>query len=477
MFRRTKILATLGPATDSDKVLDEIIEAGVDVVRINFSHGDHQDHRRRAEWIRNRARAYGHQVGVLADLQGPKIRIARFADGPVELKEGDSFILDTHMDERAGTRERVGVAYKDLPGDVSRGDCLLLDDGRISLWVEESDPDRGIIVTRVKIGGMLSDSKGINRMGGGLSASALTDKDREDIRAAAEIDADYLAVSFVRTADDVHEARKLMREAGGDAGIVAKIERQEALDDLPNIIAAADVVMIARGDLGVEIGDAELPGVQKRIVHEARCLNKVVIVATQMMESMITNRMPTRAEVMDVANSVLDGTDAVMLSGETAVGIDPANVINTVSRICLGAEAQPAARTSEHRMSMEFSRIDEAIAMAAMYVANHTDIRAIACMTESGSTTLWMSRITSGIPIYALTRDPRTRRKVTLYRGVYPVSFDPEFSADDCLEMNREVTDELVRRNAARAGDTVMITRGDVMGVKGGTNSLKIVSI
>lgn len=477
MFRRTKIVATLGPATDSDQVLDDIIEAGVDVVRINFSHGDHDEHKRRTEWVRNRARAYGHQVGVLADLQGPKIRIARFADGPIELKEGDTFILDTELAENAGNQERVGLAYKNLPKDVSRGDCLLLDDGRVSLWVEESDAEKGVIVTKVKLGGKVSDSKGINRLGGGLSAGALTDKDKADIKAAAEIDADYLAVSFVRTADDVHEARRLMQEAGGEAGIVAKIERQEALDDLMNIIDAADAVMIARGDLGVEIGDAELPGVQKRIVHEARCLNKVVIVATQMMESMIVNRMPTRAEVMDVANSVLDGADSVMLSGETAVGIDPANVINTVSRICLGAEAQPAARTSEHRMAQEFSRIDEAIAMAAMYVANHTDIRAIACLTESGSTTLWMSRITSGIPIYALTRDPRTRRKVTLYRGVYPVSFDPEFVADDCLAMNREVTDELVRRNAARSGDTVMITRGDIMGVKGGTNSLKIVSI
>lgn len=478
MYRRTKILATLGPATDSDKVLDDIIEAGVDVVRINFSHGNHEEHQRRAEWIRNRARAYGRQVGVLADLQGPKIRIEKFADGPVELYDDETFILDTSLGEREGTRERVGVTYKDLPKDVKRGDTLLLDDGRIALWVNDVDVQAGIIETRVQVGGELSDSKGLNRKGGGLSAGALTEKDCEDIKQVAALDADYMAVSFVRSANDIKEARHLLKEAGGNpnTGIVAKIERREALDDLDSIILASDVVMIARGDLGVEIGDAELPGVQKHIIQRARSLNRVVIVATQMMESMIINSMPTRAEVMDVANAVLDGTDSVMLSGETAVGRYPALVVGAVDRICAGAEKQRAARISTHRMEEEFSRVDEAIAMAAMYTANHTDVKAIACLTESGSTPLWMSRISSGIPIFALTRHAKTRRRVTLYRGVYPVSFEvPDKIAN--LDLNREITDELVRRGAVRNGDTVLLTRGDAMGVMGGTNSLKIITV
>ena len=473
MFRRTKIVATLGPSTDDPKVLDEMSQAGVDVVRVNFSHGTHEDHMQRAENVRNRARASGRQVGVLADLQGPKIRIERFQDGKVNLVEDEVFVLDAALASDAGTQQRVGLTYKDLLHDVSRGDTLLLDDGAVVLWVEEVKAPE--IICRVKVGGILSNSKGINRLGGGLSAGALTDKDRADIRCAAEMKADYLAVSFPRTAADVNEARDLFREAGGQGGIVAKIERAEAMESLEEIIEAADVAMIARGDLGVEIGDAELPAVQKRIIQIARSMDRVVITATQMMQSMIENPIPTRAEVFDVANAVLDGTDAVMLSAETATGKHVAKVIEAMDRICRGAERQRIDLGFERRTGAQFKSIDEAIAKAAMYTANHTGVKAIAALTESGATPLWMSRISSGIPIYALTRHVETRRKVTLYRGVYPVSFD--VTTTDHPEMNREVIDELVRRGAVRDGDLVIITKGDLRGVLGGTNAMKMIRV
>ncbi|MFZ5593110.1 MAG: pyruvate kinase [Pseudomonadota bacterium] len=473
MLRRTKIVATLGPATDDPKVLDGVIEAGVDVVRLNFSHGSPEDHKRRAEAVRNRAVAYGRQVGVLADLQGPKIRIERFKEGKIILAEGDKFILDARCGPHDGDQQRVGLTYKALPNDVNRGDTLLLDDGRIVLWVEEVTGEQ--IVCRVTVGGVLSNNKGINRQGGGLSAAALTDKDRADIIIAAEIQADYIAVSFPRSAADIHLARDLLRVAGGHGGIVAKIERAEALDCLEEIIAASDAAMVARGDLGVEIGDAELPAVQKRIIKLARSMNRVVITATQMMESMIENPIPTRAEVFDVANAVLDGTDAVMLSAESASGKYPAKAVAAMGRICLEAEKQPLAITSDHRINTQFGRIDEAIAMAAMYTANHLGVKAIAALTESGSTPQWMSRISSSIPIYALTPHVATRRKVTLYRGVYPVSFD--VNTTDHVLVNKEAIDELVRRGAVRDGDLVIITKGDLMGVHGGTNAMKIVRV
>ena len=375
MLRRTKIVATVGPATDDPKVLDGIIQAGVDVVRINFSHGHADEHRRRVEMVRNRAQAHGRQVGVLADLQGPKIRIDRFKDGKVSLVEDERFILDANWPAAEGNRERVGITYKDLVNDVYRGDTLLLDDGRIVLWVEKVEGAE--IICKVVVGGELSNNKGINRQGGGLSAAALTDKDRADIKTAAALEADYIAISFPRSAADVHLARELLRAAGGQGDIVAKIERAEAVRDIEEILASTDAVMIARGDLGVEIGDAELPAVQKHIIRLARSMNRVVITATQMMESMIEHPIPTRAEVFDVANAVLDGTDAVMLSAETATGKYPAKAVAAMDRICREAEKQAIARTSDHRLNTQFGRIDEAIAMAAMYTANHLGVRAI----------------------------------------------------------------------------------------------------
>ncbi|MEW7975761.1 MAG: pyruvate kinase [Candidatus Thiodiazotropha endolucinida] len=473
MPRRTKIVATLGPATDDPKILDDIIHAGVDVVRLNLSHDHHDAQRQRAERIRNRARACGRQIGVLADLQGPKIRIGRFKSGAINLSEDDIFMLDAGCALDAGDQQRVGLTYPQLVGDVARGDTLLLDDGAIVLWVSEVEGNE--IRCKVIVGGRLSNNKGINKQGGGLSAPALTDKDRSDIRFAAEIDVDYLAVSFVRNGEDVKEARRLLDEAGGTGGIIAKIERAEALDSIEEIIKSSDAIMVARGDLGVEIGDAELPAVQKELIKTARGKNCVVITATQMMQSMIENPIPTRAEVFDVANAVMDGTDAVMLSAETSVGKYPHKVIEAMDRVCSEAEKHQTARRSHHRIDSVFGRVDESIAMATMYTANHLGVKGIAALTESGSTVKWMSRISSDIPIYALTRHVRTRRKVTLYRGVYPVSFDVASTNVD--KVNEEVIDELLRRGEVRESDLVIITKGDRSGVEGQTNIMKVMRV
>jgi pyruvate kinase len=470
MLRRTKIVATLGPATEDPKVLDKLIEAGVDVVRLNLSHDKPEVHMKRAELARERAKAYGREVGVLVDLQGPKIRIGKFKNGPVTLHEGDTFVIDVDHPLDAGTRERVGSTYRTLPQDVTRGVTLLLDDGRLALWVDKIEASA--VICRVVVGGELSDNKGINRQGGGLSAKALTDKDRKDIHVAAAIKADYLAISFVCTAEDVNEARQLLRAAGGHGGIVSKIERAEAVENAEAIIDASDAIMVARGDLGVEIGDAAVPPIQKRLIRLARTRNKVVITATQMLESMIASAIPTRAEVSDVANAVLDGTDAVMLSAETAAGKHPVAAVSAMDRVCRVAEQESEVVRSRHREDRTFGRVDEAVAMATMYTANHLAVKAIAALTESGATPLWMSRISSGVPIYALTSHVETRRKVTLYRGVYPVAF--EITTSDHATLNREAMDELRRRGTVRDGDLVIITKGDLTGVLGGTNAMKI---
>jgi pyruvate kinase len=474
MLRRTKILATLGPATDDQRVLDNLIAAGVDVVRVNFSHGAHEEHQRRVEMVRDRARASGRQVGVLMDLQGPKIRIGRFKpEGGIRLAEGDRFILDAACPLDAGDQERVGLTFPDLVKDVGRGDVLLVNDGAIQVRVEEVKGEE--VHCKVLVGGPLTNNKGINKQGGGLSAPALTEKDLEDIVFAAKMETDYLAVSFVSEAQDVIKARELLQEAGGFGGIVAKIERAEALTNLEEIIEASDAIMVARGDLGVEIGDAELPAVQKSIIKMSRKMNCVSITATQMMESMITSPIPTRAEVFDVANAVIDGTDAVMLSAETAAGQYPAKAVEAMSRVCHEAEKQAKVRKSHHRLGKKFDRVDEAIAMSAMYTANHLGVTAIATLTETGSTAKWMSRISSGIPIYAMTRHVATRRKVTLFRGVYPVSL--EVSSNDYHMINQEVVDELLRRGAVRKGELVIITKGDHSGIEGQTNIMKIMRV
>jgi pyruvate kinase len=473
-LRRTKIVATLGPASNELEILKRMITAGLDVVRLNFSHGKASDHEDRMHLVREAARACGKEICILADLQGPKIRIARFQQGKINLKENTLFILDANLDTDAGDEKQVGIDYKTLPQDVKPGDILLLDDGRLVLEVKHIQDSK--ISCEVKVGGELSNNKGINRQGGGLSAKALTEKDKADLKTAVKLGADYIAISFPRSAEDIHEARKLIQAAGGQAHIIAKIERTEAITAIDEIIQASDAVMVARGDLGVEIGDAELPAVQKHIINRSRALDKAVITATQMMESMIHNAIPTRAEVFDVANAVLDGTDAVMLSAETATGDHPDVVIAAMARICLGAEKQRLTQVSRHRVECQFQRVDEAIAMAAMYAANHFNIQAIIALTESGATPLWMSRIRSGIPIYALTPNLQTERKMTLYRGVYPLHFNyhPEERA---AHINQQAIRELLKRNIVKPGDYVVITRGTKVGEHGGTDGMKIVQV
>ncbi len=474
MPRRTKIVATLGPASDDPNTLSAMIAEGMDVARVNFSHGKPDEIRHRVAMVRDIAAQQGRYVGVLGDLQGPKIRISRFRDGPVELKSGRDFFIDSALDSAAGTADGVSTAYPELHRDVSAGDILLLDDGHISLEVQRVDGTR--IHTCVRVGGRLSERKGINLQGGGLSAPALTDKDREDVRLAAELEVDYLAVSFVRSADDIDEARALFLDAGGHGRIVAKIERSEAVQNIDDIIRATDVVMVARGDLGVEVGYAELTGLQKRLITRTRRLNKVVITATQMMESMIHSAIPTRAEVSDVANAVIDGTDAVMLSAETAVGKHPVKVIGAMASVCIGAEKfHTDHRRTNHRLDDVFEFIDEAIATAVMYTANHMNVAAIIALTESGSTALWMSRIRSDIPIYAFTRNEFTRRRVTLYRGVNPVSFDLRHVESRVLY--EQVFARLLELGAVREGDLVIFTKGDLTGVQGGTNAMKILRV
>ena len=471
--RRTKIVATLGPATDESAALDRVLSAGVDVVRINLSHGDVADHRRRVEAVRDWARRSNRRVGVLVDLQGPKIRIERFESGAVHLEEGAAFTLDAGWPPDGGTAEVVGVAYQALPDDVVPGDELLLDDGRLVLRVESIEGRA--VRTRVVTGGVLSDRKGINRRGGGLSAPALTEKDRHDLAVAAELDADFVAVSFPREADDIREARRLLEDAGGNAGIVAKIERCEALDAAEEVIDAADAIMVARGDLGVEIGDAALPEVQKNLIRTARYRNRAVITATQMMESMTESAIPTRAEVFDVANAVLDGTDAVMLSAETATGRYPDLSVAAMDRVCRQAELSRTAIVSHHRMEEIFERVDETLAMAAMYAANHFRVRALIAITESGRTALWMSRISSGLPIFVLTRHASTRGRVTIYRGVYPLEFEPE--GDDLVALKGHLLERLRDDGVLSAGDYVVVTHGSRLGDPGGTNTMRLIEV
>ena len=473
MNRRTKIVATMGPSTDDPKVIDELIRIGVDCVRLNFSHGSPEDHQKRANMVRESAARHGRHVAILGDLQGPKIRIDRFKDGKIFLEDGAPFIFDASLDKEAGDQERVGLTYKQLVDDVREGDTLLLDDGRLVFTVNNVTGSE-IRCTTV-VGGVLSNNKGINRQGGGLSAPAITAKDRADIKTAADIGVDYIAVSFPRSAEDLHEARSLMKAAGSDAFIVAKVERAEAVEVIDEIIDASDVIMIARGDLGVEIGDAELPAAQKEFIRRARERKRAVITATQMMETMIVNPIPTRAEVFDVANAVLDGTDAVMLSGETAAGKYPAKVVATMAHICSRAESQIQAKMSVPPLDTTFERVDETIAMSAMYAANHMSVRAIAALTESGSTALWMSRVNSEIPIYAMTRHEGSARRMALYRGVVPIYFP--YDTKDHAEVNRQVVNELREREVLDDGDLVIITKGDLMGEMGGTNAMKIVRV
>ena len=472
-LRRTKILATLGPATDAPGVLDELVRAGVNVVRLNFSHGTPAHHAARVEAVRAAAAKHGREVGILADLQGPKIRIEKFEEGKVVLRAGQDFDLVCRADAPAGDARQVGVSYLGLVHDVHAGDTLLLDDGLVAVEVLAVEGDR--IRTRVLTDGVLSDRKGLNRLGGGLSLGALTDQDREHIRIAAGLGVDFLAVSFCRSAADIDEARALAREAGSDAFLVAKIERAEAIENLVEITQAADVVMVARGDLGVEIGDAELPGLQKKIIRTALELNRTVITATQMLQSMVDNPIPTRAEVLDVANSVIDGTDAVMLSAETASGSYPVKAVEAMVRICLGAERQFDHDTDFEKAPRSLQRADQAIAMASMFLTEHINVRAIVALTESGGTARYLSRFRSVVPIYGLSRHAPARRRMALVRDVFPIDFDS--AGQSTREAARGAIRHLFGLGLLAEGDRVIITSGDHMELHGATNTLRLLQV
>jgi len=474
IVRRTKIVATLGPATSSPERIEALILAGLDVARLNFSHGTPDEHRERARLVRDIAARHSRYVAIMGDLQGPKIRIARFADGAVVLQENEPFTLSITHPRDAGNARIVGIDYPDLVRDCQRGDELLLDDGRVVLRVDAVDDEA--VHTTVLVGGELSNNKGINRRGGGLSAPALTDKDHADIRLAAELGVDFVAVSFPRYGSDIEQARRLVREAGSQAWLIAKIERAEAVADdaaLSDIICASDGVMVARGDLGVEVGDAELAGIQKRIILRARTLNKLVITATQMMESMVHSPMPTRAEVSDVANAVLDYTDAVMLSAETASGRYPVAAVQAMARVCLGAEKHLTSSRSTHQVGEVFTRRDEAIASSAMYAANHfPGVKAIVSLTESGHTPLIMSRVRSSVPIFAFSRHPGTLYRTAMVRGVQAVLFDANDYAGDALA--EAVIARLSALQAVDPGDWVILTKGFHQEERGGTNGMTI---
>jgi len=470
-LRATKIVATLGPASSSPEMLEAMIRAGVNVVRLNFSHGTAQDHIDRATLVREAAQRAGREVGIMADLQGPKIRVGKFAAGKVMLEPGQPFVLDASRTE-PGDIGGVGLDYKELPRDVKAGDTLLLNDGLIVLTVDQVAGHA--VHTTVKVGGELSNNKGINKQGGGLTAPALTAKDMEDLKVAMNLKADYVAVSFPKNATDMELARQLCNVAstgGHKPGLIAKIERAEAIPELANILKVSDGIMVARGDLAVEVGNAAVPALQKRMIKLAREMDKVVITATQMMESMIQNPVPTRAEVSDVANAVLDGTDAVMLSAETAAGKYPLETVQQMAAICQEAEKTDYDPLDDDFVGAHFTRIDQAIAMGALFTAHHLKAKAIVALTDSGSTALWMSRHNVRMPIYAVTSKLATQRKMTLYRNVRPLHMETSTDRDTALA---QAEADLKSRGVMQSGDVYAITVGEPMGQPGGTNTLKI---
>jgi pyruvate kinase len=471
MQRSTKIVATLGPASNDREVLTRLIAAGVDVVRMNFSHGSAEEHLARAELVREAARTMERTVGIMCDLQGPKIRVGKFEEGKITLTRGEVFVLDSEVP--LGNQERVGLDYKELPRDVSPGSVLLLDDGRLVLDVQKVKGSA--ITTTVRVGGVLSNNKGINRQGGGLTAPALTAKDMEDIRTSVLMKADFLAVSFPKSGADMYMAKELMRAAGGRSALIAKMERAEAIAAMEEIMGASDGIMVARGDLAVEVGDASVPALQKRMIRAARERNKLTITATQMMESMISSPVPTRAEVSDVANAVLDGTDAVMLSAETASGKFPVETVEAMARICLEAEKSAEVTLDREFLNRVFTRVDQSIAMAALFTAYHLKVRAIAALTQSGSTALWISRLNCGVPIYALTPEISTRYRLSLYRDVYPLMI--KYIGHDRDYLLQEAENQLVAAGLVQKGDLIVITFGEPIGAPGGTNTMKIVKV
>jgi pyruvate kinase len=475
-MRATKIVATLGPASSSAEILKKLMGAGVDVVRLNFSHGTAADHQARAQLVREVSKAAGREVAIIADLQGPKIRVGKFENNKIILKAGEKFTLDANC--TLGDQSKVGLDYKNLPNDVKVGDKLLLNDGLLVIRVE--GVEGSCIHAIVELGGELSNNKGINRAGGGLTAPALTDKDKEDLKTAVALGADYIAISFPKNAEDMKIARGLADSASKEFGhktkLIAKIERAEAVMPgvLEEILEVSDGIMVARGDLAVEVGNASVPALQKRMIRLAREANKVVITATQMMESMIQNPVPTRAEVSDVANAVLDGTDAVMLSAETASGQYPIETVLQMAAICLEAEKTEVHHLDADFFDQKFTRIDQSIAFGALFTAYHLGVKAIAALTDSGSTALWMSRHKIQVPIFAMTTKLASQRAMTLYRNVHPLHLDTSNDRDTALE---QAEARIKKLGVVAAGDAIVLTVGEPMGQVGGTNTLKIVNV
>jgi pyruvate kinase len=472
MRKRTKIIATLGPASSSPKSISNLIKEGTDVFRINLSHANVNEIEKIINILKDASLKLKRPVATLIDLQGQKIRIKGFSDKEyILLKTKSEFILDAALADNKGTEKSVGLTYKDLPKQLEVGDELLLSDALIKLEVTKIEKSK--IYTRVIRGGKLKPYQGVNKKGGGLSLKGITEKDKKDLSRAVKLDIDYVAVSFVKDSDDIKAVKKVIGKK--QIGIIAKIERSEALEDIDQIAKVSDGLLVARGDLGVEIGIEQLPAVQDMLIRKAMSFDKIVIVATQMMESMINNRVPTRAEVFDVANAVTSGVDAVMLSAETAIGNYPIDVIQEVSRICEAAEKTNRKNLKITRTETSFRKVDQTIAMAAVYCAGKSNIKAIATLTETGSTPLWMSRIESTIPIYAMTKNDRTSRRICLLKGVYSIKLDDIEYVH--AKANKQVVDLMLDKGAVKKGDFVIITKGDLMGTSGGTNAMKIVEV
>jgi pyruvate kinase len=465
VVRRAKIVCTLGPAVDTAEDIRRLVEAGMDVARLNMSHGNHDDHRRRYDLVRQASDATGHGVGIIADLQGPKIRLETFASGKAKLATGDEFVITTRDVE--GDETICGTTYRGLPGDVSEGDPILVDDGKLRLRVVKVEG--GDVTTRVEVGGKVSDHKGLNLPGVALSVPALSDKDVEDLRWALRTSVDFVALSFVRSASDVEDVRRVMRDEGVMLPVIAKIEKPQAIDNLDEVVDAFDGFMVARGDLGVECPLEDVPFLQKRVIDKARRNAKPVIVATQMLESMISNPAPTRAEASDVANAVLDGADAVMLSGETSVGEYPIETVETMARIVTSTEDHELGSMA----AIDWQPVTRGgvIAKAAAEVAERVGARYLVAFTQSGDSARRASRYRGRVPLLAFTTEAKVRSQLSLSWGVETFRTTPVEHTD---EMVRQVDEALLEIGRVEQGDLVVIIAGSPPGIPGSTNALRI---
>jgi pyruvate kinase len=468
-MRRAKIVCTLGPATDSYDQIKALVEAGMDVARLNLSHGSHADHEERYQRVRKAADEAGRSVGILADLQGPKIRLGRFTEGPVLLERGDTFTITVEEDTQ-GDRHTCGTTYNGLAADVTPGERILVDDGKVCLEVTAVDGPR--VHTTVIEGGMVSDNKGLNLPGVAVSVPALSDKDEEDLRWALRAGCDVIALSFVRSGRDIDDVHRIMKEEGRHLPVIAKVEKPQAVDNIDDIVAAFDGIMVARGDLGVEMPLEQVPMVQKRAIKLAKRNAKPVIVATQMLDSMIENSRPTRAEASDVANAVIDGTDAVMLSGETSVGKYAVETVRTMARIVEAAEEDILAKGLPPLTDRNKPRTQAgAVARAAADMGDFLGAKFLVAFTQSGDTVRRLSRYRSPIPLLAFTPDPATRAQLNLTWGVESL-LGPHVDSTDA--MVDQVDDLLLKHGHCRKGDIVVITAGSPPGVSGSTNLVRV---